>query len=72
MIINIKVIPGSKKQNIQKEDNDFKVYLKSRPKKGKANEELISLLASHFNISKSGVKIIKGAYSRNKLIEIDS
>ena len=71
MVINVKVIPGAKKQEVQQENNDFKIYLKSRPKKGRANEELINLLASHFNVSKTSVKIIKGAYSRNKLIEID-
>jgi uncharacterized protein (TIGR00251 family) len=72
MIISIKVIPGAKKQEVQQENSDFKVYLKSRPEKGQANEELINLLASHFNVPKTSVKIIKGAYSRNKLIEIET
>ena len=72
MIISIKVIPGKKKQKIQQENSDFKICLKSKPQKGKANEELIDLLASYFNIPKTSVKIIKGAYSRNKLVEIDN
>lgn len=71
MIVNIKVIPGTGKQEIKKEDNRLKIYLKSKPKKGKANKELISLLASHFNISKGNIEIIKGEYARNKIIKIE-
>lgn len=71
MVINIKVIPDAKKQDIKIDPKSFKIHLKSKAQKGKANEELIDLLASHFNLPKTRIKIIKGAYSRNKLIEID-
>lgn len=70
MKINVKVITGAKKQEIKKEDNGFKIYLKSKPKKGKANKELITLLADYFNIPKNSIKIIKGEFSRNKIIEV--
>ena len=64
----IKVVCNSKKQEIKKENDYLKVYLKSCPEKGKANMELISLLASYFN---SDIRIIKGRKSRNKIISID-
>jgi uncharacterized protein (TIGR00251 family) len=70
MKMNVKVIPGAKKQGIEKEDNGFKIYLKSKPEKGKANKELITLLADYFNIPKNNVKILKGEFSRNKIIKI--
>lgn len=70
MIINIKVIPNAKKQNIKIESKGLKIHLKSKAQKGEANEELINLLASYFNIPKSSISIVKGAYSRDKLIEI--
>jgi len=71
MIINIKVIANAKRQEIKQENDKLKIYLKSKPEKGKANEELINLLASHFNVSKINFKILKGKKSRNKLIEIN-
>jgi len=71
MIINIKVITNAKRQEIKQENDKLKIYLKSKPEKGKANEELINLLASHFNVSKINFKILKGKKSRNKLIEIN-
>ena len=70
MKINIKVIPGARKEEIKEEDNGFRVYLKSKPEKGKANKELITLLADYFNTSKSNIRIIKGEHARNKIIEI--
>lgn len=70
MKINVKVIPGARKQEIEKGESGFKVYLKSKPEKGKANKELITLLADYFNTSKSNIKIIKGEHARNKIVEI--
>ncbi len=46
------------------------VGLSSRPKKGKANIELIKKLAKHFNISSSQVRIKSGLKSRKKIVEI--
>jgi len=71
MIINVKVMPGAKKQDIKSESGNLTIHLKSKPVKGKANQELIDLLSSHFNVPKTSIAIIKGAHSKNKLVEID-
>ncbi len=71
MFINIKVITNAKRTEIVEESNNcLKIKLKSRPIKGKANEELIKLLAEKYNISKSKIEIIKGLTSKNKLVKI--
>lgn len=70
MKINVKIVPGSKRKEIRKESDYFKVYLKSKPEKGKANRELIDLLSSNFNIPKNSIKIIKGEHSKNKIIDL--
>ena len=68
----VKVKPNSKQQAIKEEaDGSLTVHLKSPPIDGKANEELIELLAEKFEISKSRVTIKSGLASRQKLIEID-
>lgn len=72
MKISIKVIPNSKEQKIKKEpDGSLKVYLKSPAKEGKANEELVKVLAKYFNITKSDVSIKVGQTSKNKIAVID-
>jgi len=69
----IKVKPNSKQQSIQEEaDGSLTVHLKSPPVDGKANEELIKLLAKNFNVSKSQITIKLGLSSRTKLVEIDT
>lgn len=69
----VKVKPNSKQQNIQEEaDGSLTVHLKSPPVDGKANEELIKLLAEKFNVSKSQITIKSGLSSKTKLVEIDT
>ncbi len=70
-LLKIKVKPNSKQQNIQQEaDGSFTVHLKSPPVDGKANEELIKLLAAEFDVPKSAITIKSGLSSRNKLVEV--
>ncbi|NJK70481.1 MAG: DUF167 domain-containing protein [Microcoleus sp. SU_5_3] len=70
-ILTVKVKPNSKQQSIQKQpDGSLIVHLKSPPIDGKANQELIVLLAKKFNLSKSSIAIKSGFSSRNKLVEI--
>jgi uncharacterized protein (TIGR00251 family) len=67
----VKVNPNSKKQNIEESaDGSLTVHLKSPPVDGKANKELIELLAEKFDVPKSKIRIKSGLSSRNKLIEI--
>jgi uncharacterized protein (TIGR00251 family) len=68
----VKVKPNSKQQKIEEQaDGSLTVYLKSPPVDGKANEELIKLLADEFDVPKSHIRIKSGLSSRQKLIEIE-
>jgi uncharacterized protein (TIGR00251 family) len=68
----VKVKPNAQKQKIEEAaDGSFIVHLKSPPVEGKANEELIKLLAKKFEVQRSQVVIKSGIASRNKLVEID-
>lgn len=72
-ILQIKVKPNSKQQQIQTlADGSLLVYLKSPPVEGKANAELIKLLANEFKVPKSSVHIKSGLSSKLKRIAIDT
>lgn len=72
MKLDIKVYPQSSRQKIIQADSGiYKVYLNSAPEKGKANKELIKLLASHFGVKKSDVTIEKGETSRTKTVNVN-
>ncbi|BAY21729.1 hypothetical protein NIES2100_14860 [Calothrix sp. NIES-2100] len=71
--VKVKVKPNSKQQKIEEQtDGSLNVHLKSPPVDGKANEELIKLLAEKFNVPLSHIQIKLGATSRQKLVEIDT
>ncbi len=70
MKIKIKVIPNAKKAEVIQEKNLLKVKVDAPAQKGKANKRLIEILAEHFNIPKSKIRIIKGQKSHEKIIEI--
>lgn len=71
MRLMIKVIPRSSRAQIEViSAGELKVKVNSPPAKGRANRELIGLLAKHFGVSKSRIRIVRGESSRNKVIEI--
>lgn len=46
------------------------VRVRAVAEKGKANSAIIKLLASHFSVAKSLIKIVSGTQSRNKRIKL--
>lgn len=48
----------------------LKVYVREAPADGKANRKLIELVADHYGVPKSFVKIIHGETSRQKTVEV--
>jgi len=70
MILEVRVIPGAKKDLFKEEAGKVKVYLTAPPVEGKANAALVDFLAEHYGIRPSCIEIIKGLKSRNKVINI--
>jgi len=70
MIINVKVKPNSKTNKIELKNNRYIVRLTEKAKKGKANRQLVAILADYFNVAKSKINIKKGLTKKNKVIEI--
>lgn len=68
----IKVKPNAKQQKIETGDNgELIVRLQSPPVDGKANAELIKLLAKTYRVKKSQINIKSGLTSKIKQVEID-
>lgn len=70
-LMQIKVKPNARASRLeQNEDGTWVAQLKSPPVDGKANEELIALVAKHFKRPKADVSIKSGASTRLKLVQI--
>ena len=52
-------------------DSSMKIYLKEQSLEGKSNATIIELIAKHYEVPKSRVKIIKGLSTKHKLIRIN-
>jgi len=72
MKLKIRVLPRSSISEVVGEmsDGTLKIKLTTPPVDGKANEELIKLLAKHFKVSKNCIEILVGLKSKNKIVEI--
>jgi uncharacterized protein len=46
------------------------IYVTAVPESGKANDAMLKLLSKHLGLAKSRLAVIKGATSRDKLVEI--
>lgn len=69
--LQLKVKPNARTQSLsQGDDGIWLAQLKSPPVDGKANAELIALLADHFDCRKADVTIKVGAGGRTKLVTI--
>lgn len=70
MILNVKVIPNARKNEIKKEENCWKVHLTAPAEKGRANKLLIKLFSQEFKMKKNQIKIVRGEKSRYKIVQI--
>lgn len=70
--VTVKVKPSAKKEGIDiASDGTLEVRVSAPPERGKANERLIELLAEHFGVAKSRIKIVAGHTQRQKVLEVD-
>jgi uncharacterized protein (TIGR00251 family) len=71
MLLRIKAKPGARESGLtQAPDGSWLATLKSPPVDGKANGELITLVARHFRCHKAAVSIKSGSSGRMKLVKV--
>ena len=69
--LKIRVQPrASKDEVIEQLDGTLKIKTTAPPVNDAANKACVELLANHFGVKKSDVKIVSGARSRDKIFEI--
>ena len=67
----VKVKPNARQSSLERrEDGSWLAQLKSPPVDGKANAELVALVAREFGCAKSAVEIATGAGARIKRVRI--
>ncbi|MBO5662718.1 MAG: DUF167 domain-containing protein [Alphaproteobacteria bacterium] len=71
MRINVRVIPRAKLNRVEVQpDGTVRVHTTTAPTDGKATADVIKMLAEHYGVPKTSIKLIRGATSRDKVFEI--
>ncbi|MFC1656419.1 DUF167 domain-containing protein [Patescibacteria group bacterium] len=72
MIITVKAKAGSRENKIEEIGVDeFRVSVTEPPVQGRANNAIIELLADHFEVTQSNIRLTSGFRSREKTFEIN-
>ena len=70
--IQVKVKPNARVSELEElSDGSWVARVKTPPVDGKANIELVTLIARHFGVRKAQVSIKSGASGRLKLVRIE-
>jgi uncharacterized protein len=72
MTVRVKVVPRSSCSEVvgRLDNGTLKVKIAAPPEKGKANDELIRVLAAHFGVARGAVTIVSGHSTPLKLVSI--
>ena len=68
LIIKIKIVPNSSKNDIILEEGFIKVKITAQPIENKANKALVEYLSKQFKVPKTNIEIIKGETSKEKTL----
>jgi len=70
-IIQVKAKPNARVSALEERDGLWEARLKSPPTDGRANAELVALVAKRFGCPKAAVTIKSGSTGRLKLVRIE-
>ena len=73
MKISIHLTPTSRHREevVANDDGSLTVYTKAPAIEGRANVAAVKLLAKHFGVAPSTVKLVRGVASKHKVFEVN-
>lgn len=69
--IHLKPNSRHREEVVPNDDGSLTIYTKALAIEGRANLAAVKLLAKHFGVAPSKVKLVRGAASKYKVFEID-
>ncbi len=71
MLVTVTVRAGARKRAVEASpDGSLKIWTNVAPEKGKANKDVVDMLAEYMNVPKSRVLLVKGETSSKKIFKI--
>lgn len=69
--IHLKPNSRHREEVVTNDDGSLMIYTKAPAIEGRANLAAVKLLAKHFGVAPSKIKLVRGAISKYKVFEID-
>ena len=66
----LRVTPGARSETIEIAEGKLVVKVRAKPQDGAANEAVLKLLAGALGVATSRLRLLRGATSREKLVQI--
>ena len=71
-IVRVRVVPNAKHTSLDiSEDGDLQVRVTQPPSNGRANTQVIQVLATAFHVPKSSITLLTGSTARAKRLLVD-
>ena len=69
--LRVRVAPGARRSEIVGRYGDgWRVRVSAAPERGRANEEVLTLLANALRLQRPSLRLVAGASSRDKIVEL--
>ena len=73
VLIRVHVTTNAREARVIKVgEADYEVRVDEKALEGRANKRLVEILSEHFGAPKSGIRILIGAKSRDKVLAVNS
>ena len=70
--LRVRVAPGGRRSAVVGRYGDaWKIRVVALPERGRANDEVVMLLAGALGLAQSDLRLVAGAASRSKIIELN-
>jgi len=71
VLISVRVTTGAKEVRVTKTgENSYEIRVDAKAVSGRANKRLLEILSEHLGIPKSRITIVRGAKSRDKVVNV--
>lgn len=68
--LTVRVTPGARSEALEIAGGSLVIRVRAKPKDGEANEAVLALLARALNVPRSSLALLRGATSREKVVQI--
>jgi uncharacterized protein (TIGR00251 family) len=69
--LRLRVAPGARRSRVVGRHGDaWKLQVRAAPERGRANDEVVALLADVLGLTRSDVRVVTGLTGRDKVVEL--